>query len=328
LERKMLGAALNFAKGLTGWAFKGTVAAAGTGAAVLGGQAAIAAQTGERTWFNQGMEYLGKEVADASAGMEAEGMWSGIYNFFEYLGEMVMNLTNGQYGEGLKDWAVKAQNGGVEVENAAVDPTAVSPSMPEGVTSENALTLDNFRDGVENISEVDLLHKANVLAHGAAEGVVQVGSLFGHAYDGLDTFSGWVVGGIGGEGARDWWGDRERDASQAIYDNGMWAVDAGFDATVGVPELQTAWDRALHFGGEVAGASVTGFGIVSKLGAAFPAVAGAGAAGTTGTGASMTAGTTGSWFSRVANTLFSGASTTTPARAAVATPAWTMTGPN
>lgn len=264
-----------------------TVAAGGAGTAILAGQGFYAAQTGERSWVNRIMGWGTEELNAAGARGEAEGFWMGIYATLERLGEFIQNLTNGRYGAGLERWAQEAQGIVPADANPVPVPDYVATNANGAMLSGAELTVDNFSQGLENIGEVDLLHKANVLGHGLAEGGVQAISVVGHAYDAVDTIVGGTLG-FFSSSAREWYGDQERDASQAIYDGGMSVVNSAWTAVAGgPPELSTAWDRALHFGGEIGGAVLTGGALargVSMLGTAFGANASGAALATTSAG--------------------------------------------
>lgn len=253
----------------------GKLGLAGGGVAAIGvGDAAL---NGPDSWAGRLLESGSNTVKNVDRITDMDGAFTGFARAIQNLIKLVKNFGG-------------IVSGTVNLNTLFTDETPVStslsdvtpggaapgttPSMPNGVTPENTISISNLSDGLsaEALTVENALHKTNVFAHGAAEGVVHAVSLVGHAYDAADTVVGW---GMGIVGAREWYGDQERDASQWMHEglmdnvvNSAWEKIGG-----GVPELNTAWDRAVHFGGELGGAALTGYGLASKFAtAAAPAV--------------------------------------------------------
>ena len=219
-------------------------------------------------------------TAAANAGTESgvDTAFQGFYKFFEKLADMIESFTGEGSMMAMRNWARRGMgedevsytnttlNGGDGETTLAG--AAGADTLGITYTAENALTFENFSNFEGALDADNVLHKANVFAHGVAEGAVHVVNLVGHAADGLDYVSGSVLSWVGIDT-----GYEERNISAAAHRTMMAGVDGVWGAVGTVPELKTAWDRAVHFGGELAPALVTGYAAAPLLSGTFMGMA-------------------------------------------------------
>ncbi len=247
------GSLLTTAKNATIVAGGGAVLGLGVPAAIWGPNAPVVGTLITnlmQTWARAGAE-TGPDAA-----------FQAFYKSIEKLADLIANtFGEGGISTGLRNWAL------INQEKDPVNPhndvtTTNVPAVNTGltVTASNEISVNNLTVGLSDIANVDLGHKAHVLGHGLAEGGVHVVNILGHAADLGDT----IIGGtLGVFGARDWWGDEQRDISGSFHAAAMNNV---VNPLIGVPELKTAWDRVLHGAGEIAPSLLVGNFASASLG--------------------------------------------------------------
>ncbi len=228
---------------------------------------------------------VGADIVTTWANIQTEAGvdtgFQGFYKFFEKLAEFIESFAGEGTMSGMTNWARQGMgeteltnpsstsggDGSATVIGGAADDTLGSITYTP--TAENELTLENFSNFDGALSGENLLHKANVFAHGVAEGGVHVVNLVGHSLDASD----WLIG----KGASLFGidtGYEERNISESMHDSMMDGVDGAWTLVGGgPPELKTAWDRAVHFGGEMVPALATGYAAAPALSGAFAGIA-------------------------------------------------------
>jgi len=187
--------------------------------------------------------------------------WQGFYKFFEKMADFIESFTGEGSMMALRNWAKRGM-GESEFQHSSTNlnwsdgqttlaGSAGADTLGINYTPENALTIDNFTNVEGALSGENILHKAHVLTHGFAEGAVHVVNITGHIADAADTVTGWGAKLFGYDTG---YADRNlsKDFHKALMTNVV-------DPIIPAPELKTAWDRAIHFGGELLPSIATGY---------------------------------------------------------------------
>lgn len=244
----MLGILRTAGSWLLGGLSKTTKVVGGTAAVGAAGEAAI---NGRESAVAAGATNIYEAFTTTGAEGEITGKFQGFYQLLENLADMIEIVFGKGSMDGLRNIA-KIGKGESEIVTNSADGRGQSPSEMASASARD-LNLTNFYNGLSGVTEMsasEWAHKGKIAVHSLGEGAVHIGTGVAQLADGADWLLGKVLSPIVDTGYAD------RNFSAYVQRNGMSAVNHW-----GAPELNTAWDRALHFTGEaapaVAGISMT-----------------------------------------------------------------------
>ena len=163
------------------------------GAGVLaGGAVAVdgvtASASGERTILGRMFGFAGEEAALVGARAAAEGQWTGFYAWMQRLGDFLMSISDGQYGLGLKNWALRGQGLG-EVD-------AAGNAVTENTTA--TIPTEGMGEALTNAQQGDITASVGNTVGAFGLGVTGgFGQIVGHVADLGDWASGNVLSWVG-----------------------------------------------------------------------------------------------------------------------------------